>query len=397
MIKPGSIQSLPVLEVVEKGYLLGDTRQQVFIPKRDLKPNTEPGEQVEVFTFYNEDKELEATTRLPEIQVGQIGCFRVGNSNDLGAFISIGSKRDILIPAREQLESLETGRMTLVVLLEDKENKRLYASTKLQRHLRNAEINYKRGDEVMLTIAEKIDIGRRVVVDGKHIAVLFRQEMTDNVRLGEKVKGFIRKVEGKDIVVSMQREGMELLEDARKKIMDYLEQNGGYVRLNDDTDPEEIKLRLHMSKKTFKKAAGMLYKEGKVLLTKFGVKINKTGVVPDGWQKNKIFEDDIAEEQTDKKSSDRSRSKSREDERPPRRNTDDRRSDDRKSRPSHSDRPKDDRPRESRDRGERKSYGDRERREPREDRKPSSSEPRTEKRSGDKPAPKKELTFKGKK
>jgi predicted RNA-binding protein (virulence factor B family) len=76
------------------------------------------------------------------------------------------------------------GRMTLVILLEDRENKRLYASTKLQRHLRNSEVPYKRGDEVSLTIAEKIDIGRRVVVDGKYIAVLFRQEITDKVRSG---------------------------------------------------------------------------------------------------------------------------------------------------------------------------------------------------------------------
>lgn len=396
MIRPGSIQSLPVLEVVEKGYLLGDTKHSVFIPKRDLKPNTEPGEMVEVFTFYNEERELEATTRLPEVQVGEIGCFRVGNSNDLGAFISIGSKRDILIPAREQLENLESGRMTLIVLLDDSDNRRLYASTKLQRHLRNTDIPYKRGDEVSLTIAEKIDIGRRVVVDGKFIGVLFRQEMTDKVRLGEKVKGYVRKVEGKDIQVSMQREGLELLEDARKKILDYLEQNGGYVRLNDDTDPEEIKLRLHMSKKTFKKAAGMLYKEGKVLLTKLGVKVNKTGVVPDGWEKNKIFEDNIYEEQPDSKPYDRPRSKSDEDDRPPRKSYDKKSSDDSGSRRTSSDRPREDRPRENRERGEKKSYGDRERKEPREERKPSS-EPRPEKRSGDRPGPKKELTFKGKK
>lgn len=400
MIKPGSIQPLPVKEVVEKGYLLGDSRQQVFIPKRDLKPDTEPGELVEVFTFYNEERELEATTRMPAIQVGEVGCFRVGNSNDLGAFISIGSKRDILIPAREQLESLETGRMTLVILLEDRENKRLYASTKLQRHLRNSEVPYKRGDEVSLTIAEKIDIGRRVVVDGKYIAVLFRQEITDKVRLGEKVKGYIRKVEGKDIVVSMQREGMELLDDARKKILDYLEQNGGYVRLNDDTDPEEIKLRLHMSKKTFKKAAGMLYKEGKVLLTKFGVKVNKTGVVPDGWQKNKIFEDDIQEERPDYTP--------RSERRPQRRDNDDN-----NDRPQRHERSSDER-----NSGERKSYsekreGGRERERDerksftpkRDDQKPSRPERKYERKDddgkfkerSDKPSPKKELTFKGKK
>ncbi|MFM7310025.1 MAG: S1 RNA-binding domain-containing protein [Flavobacteriales bacterium] len=275
-IPAGKIQTLPVFEVADDGYLLGNEKSQVFISRRELKPNTEPGTEVEVFTFYNEDRVLEATTRLPDLQIGQVGCFRVGNSNDLGTFIKIGTRRDILIPKKEQIETLETGRMALVVLLEDQENRRLYASTKLQRHLRNPmSLPYKRGDQVQLTIAERIDIGRRVVVDGKYLAVLFQQEMMDRVRLGEKVVGFVRKVEGKDLTVSMQREGVELIEDSKKKLMDYLEANGGYVRLNDDTDPEEIKLRLHMSKKTFKKAAGGLFKDGKIILSKFGIKINR--------------------------------------------------------------------------------------------------------------------------
>jgi len=291
-IHPGTIQTLPVFELVEKGYLLGSEEDYVFIGRRELKPKTEPGTEVEVFTYYNEERNLEATTELPSLQVGEVGCYRVLSSNSLGSFISIGTRRDILIPHAEQVESLEDGRMALVILLDDPDNRRLYATTKLNRYLRTREIPYKRGDEVMMTIAEKIEIGRRVIIDGKYVGALFRQEMTDNVRLGEKVKGYVRKVEGKDIVVSMQREGMELLDDAKVKIMNYLEANGGYVRLNDDTDPEEVKLRLHMSKKTFKKAAGMLYKEGKILLTKLGIKFNKTGEVPKEWEKNKLFAED---------------------------------------------------------------------------------------------------------
>jgi len=291
-IHPGTIQTLPVFEVVEKGYLLGSETDHVFIGRRELKPKTEPGTEVEVFTFYNEERNLEATTELPSLQVGEVGCYRVLSSNSLGSFISIGTRRDILIPHAEQVESLEDGRMALVILLDDPENRRLYATTKLNRYLRGREIPYKRGDEVMMTIAEKIEIGRRVIIDGKYVGALFRQEMTDNVRLGEKIKGYVRKVEGKDIVVSMQREGMELLDDAKVKIMNYLEANGGYVRLNDDTDPEEVKLRLHMSKKTFKKAAGMLFKEGKILLTRMGIKFNKTGEIPEGWENTKLLSEE---------------------------------------------------------------------------------------------------------
>jgi hypothetical protein len=90
----------------------------------------------------------------------------------------------------------------------------------------------------------------------------------------------VRKIEGKDVVVSMQKEGVDLIEDAAARLLEFLENNGGYIRLNDDSDPDEIKIRLRMSKKTFKKAAGLLYKREKVDLMKFGVKLLTEGQKP---------------------------------------------------------------------------------------------------------------------
>lgn len=382
-IIPGKIQKLPVFEAVEKGYMLGDESHQVFIPRRELKPATEPGTEIEVFVYYNEERNIEATTQLPQIQLGEVGCFRVGNANDLGSFVSIGSKRDILIPNKEQVESLEEGRMTLLILLDDSENKRLYGSTKLNRHFRNQEVPYQRGDEITMMIAEKIEIGRRVIIDGKYIGALFRQEMTDKVRLGEKVKGFVRKVEGKDIIVSMQREGMELLDDSKAKILSYLELNGGYVRLNDDTDPEEIKLRLHMSKKAFKKAAGMLFKEGKVLLTKFGIKINKTGELPKDWERNKILVEEEMDGSVPVKKEARAEKSERPDDESPKRDyaPREKRPYEKKSYPPREDKPR---------------YSERPR--PSHDDEPREKPPRRSDDTPREPAPvKKQLTFKGKK
>jgi hypothetical protein len=78
----------------------------------------------------------------------------------------------------------------------------------------------------------------------------------------------------------MQKEGVDLIEDAAARLLEFLENNGGYIRLNDDSDPDEIKIRLRMSKKTFKKAAGLLYKREKVDLMKFGVKLLTEGQKP---------------------------------------------------------------------------------------------------------------------
>ncbi len=271
--------------------MLGDEREFVILPKRDVNKDLEEGEEIEVFTFYNEEQDLEATIQLPIVQVGQMVCIKANNVNTMGAFVKIGTTRDILIPTKEQREPIEAGQMVLMIMREDIQNRRLFGSTRISSNLLNKDMTYERGDEVELMIAEKIEVGRRVVVNGKHFAALFEQEIMQKLHFGEKVKGYVRQIEGKDLVVSMQREGLDLLEDAKSSIMNFLLNNNGYARLNDDTDAEEIKLRLRMSKKTFKKAAGMLFKEGKVILTKLGIKFNKEGDIPTAWRNTKFVEE----------------------------------------------------------------------------------------------------------
>jgi predicted RNA-binding protein (virulence factor B family) len=274
-IPAGKIQVLPVFDENNKCYLLGTEAYTISLPKRDVKEPLQPGDMVKVFTFYNEEKELEATTKMPDIQVGEVGSFRIVTVNQLGAFIHIGTKRDMLIPLREMRTALEAGKLALVTLQVDHKNERLFASTRLSMYFKNDFIDIERGQEVDLIVADKIDIGRRVIINGKFLGVIFTQEMLRTLREGDKIKGYVRKIEGRDIQVSMSKEGEELIIDAKNRLMEFLENNNGYIRLNDDSDPEEIKLRLRMSKKTFKKAVGVLYKEEKVIITKFGVKLNK--------------------------------------------------------------------------------------------------------------------------
>ena len=47
----------------------------------------------------------------------------------------------------------------------------------------------------------------------------------------------------------------------------------GFLALNDKSDPETIKKELQMSKKTFKKGIGTLYKERKIEIKDDGIYI----------------------------------------------------------------------------------------------------------------------------
>ncbi len=282
IIQPGKIQTLLVHSIEGKFVHLGDEHDQVPLLRRDFPGQAEEGKEVTVFTFFDNNKQLIASTQLPQIQVGDVGSFKIKNTNTLGAFIDIGTERDILIPFPEQKDELEEGRWALVILLYDEMSQRVFASTKLTKHLKNHYIPFERGDEVDMIIGERMEFGRRVIIEGKYLGVLFKQEMLRDYGEGDKCKGYIRKIDGTEITVSTQKEGVELIEEAMERILSVLESNKGYLRLSDESEPEDIKRYLTMSKKTFKKACGQLYKEQKITLTDRGIRLGGTTRIQEG-------------------------------------------------------------------------------------------------------------------
>ena len=57
-------------------------------------------------------------------------------------------------------------------------------------------------------------------------------------------------------------------------IMQKLEEAGGYLPYGDHSDPEEIRREFGMSKKTFKKILGTLFREGRIILSDDGFRKN---------------------------------------------------------------------------------------------------------------------------
>jgi len=63
------------------------------------------------------------------------------------------------------------------------------------------------------------------------------------------------------------------MDDAKWKILSLLKNENGFLALHDNSSPEEVKAKLQMSKKAFKKAIGSLYREKLVTLTDKGVQL----------------------------------------------------------------------------------------------------------------------------
>ncbi len=58
-----------------------------------------------------------------------------------------------------------------------------------------------------------------------------------------------------------------------EKILDYLINHNGYLELTDKSSPDLIERRFDMSKSTFKKSLGILYRQRKITLHEDGVRL----------------------------------------------------------------------------------------------------------------------------
>lgn len=273
----GNIKAFPILCIDDEGTAWFDFEDIVRrMPRRFLPDDVKEGDEVEMSAFVDEKGRLQLTTRLPHTPVGACSFMKVKTLNQGTAYVDMGLPRDLLIPDREQSKPLALNDRAVVLVCYDKEEERLYGTTRLLQHLKNRDMTYEVGDAVEVLIYDRTPFGWRAVVDGKFNGIILEQEVFHDVKRGKKFKAWVKEMEEGNLVVSLQRDGVEGLEDACRRIMTFLENHKGYMRLNDNSDPEEIKIRLRMSKKTFKKACGYLMREGKVMITKRGVKLVRT-------------------------------------------------------------------------------------------------------------------------
>ena len=86
------------------------------------------------------------------------------------------------------------------------------------------------------------------------------------------MRGFIKNIRPDNkIDVSLQIQGYQNIEPNAEKILNELRASRGFLRLNDISHPEDIKTVLKMSKKTFKKAIGALYRDKVIEIKEDGI------------------------------------------------------------------------------------------------------------------------------
>lgn len=245
-------------------------------PTRLVPDDYEIGKSYEVFVYTGSDNIALATNQIPTLKAGEFGFLKVKEVNAQGAFLDWGIPKDLFVPFREQKQKLVAGKYVLVHLFIDTENGRPLASAKIERFLDKSSGDLKEKQEVDILIYEETDLGVNVIINNKYKGIVYHNEIFRDIKIGEKCKAYIKRIrEDQKIDVALEKSGFGRVDPATKKILDTISKNGGFLNLHDNSDPEEIKTQLQMSKKTFKKSIGALYKQKLIVIKEDGLYLVK--------------------------------------------------------------------------------------------------------------------------
>jgi predicted RNA-binding protein (virulence factor B family) len=270
MAELGHYNKLRVIKRADIGVFLdGDQFGDILLPRKYAPESMRIGDEVEVFLYNDSEDRIIATTLQPKTQVGECAYLKVVSTNRFGAFLDWGLPKDLLVPFSEQQNPMQQGYSYSVTVFVDEETQRIAASTKLEQHLSVDVSSFKPRQEVDLLIYGKSDLGFKAIINGTHLGQLFEGETFQRLHFGEQVKGYIRQVRGDGKIDLMLQLPSELTRDnLGKSIIDHLRQHDGVSTLTDKSPPDDIYQAFGVSKASYKKALGQLYKNRRILIEK---------------------------------------------------------------------------------------------------------------------------------
>jgi predicted RNA-binding protein (virulence factor B family) len=272
----GKRNTLSIVRASAPGlYLDGGELGEILLPGRYIPSNLKPKDKLDVFVYRDSEDRLVATTETPHAVVGEFACLKVVSINDrVGAFLDWGLAKDLLLPFREQERSVRVGQRVVVFVYLDPKTERIAATTRLRRHLNPDRPFYRNSQPVDLLITGASPLGYQAIVENSHRGLLYRNNLTPPLQIGQRLKGFVRNIRPNgQIDLSLDAAGYKRVAPLTDQIVKLLEQNGGHLAFDDDSSPEAIRQKFGVSKKAFKQALGRLYKGRRIRFQKPGIQL----------------------------------------------------------------------------------------------------------------------------
>lgn len=266
-------------EVSPYGYFLNDGESDVLLHYTEIVGERPlPGDEIEVFLFYDTEDRIAATMKKPLITLGEIARLVVADVHPrIGAFLEMGLGRQLLLPMSEQPEMKELrpipGDEVFVRLVHDKIG-RLVAKIAYEEDL--AELAFRAPESWRNTwvegwVTKPLKMGSFVLIDGGVVGfgvmgLIPADDRTRQLRLGERVSARVTYVreDGRVNLSMTLRKEVGRVEDSERLLAFMRERPGGAMPYSDETAADIIKQKFGISKSAFKRAIGKLMREGLV-------------------------------------------------------------------------------------------------------------------------------------
>lgn len=270
----GKSYNLKIISINNEGAILeSDNRQRVLLPARELDNDDKINSMIKVFILFYENGKYIATKKEPFIKIGELKSLEVKEITKIGIFLDWGLDKDLFLPFQEVTFKPQKGMFYLFGLYEDK-SRRLCATMRIREYLVPCE-EYKKDDWVTGTIyGINRDYGAFVAVDNKYDALIHKKDILGVITEGESIRARVTSVtpDGK-LDLSLRDRAYRVIDEDAEKIYSKLIKNNGFLPFDDSSNPSDIRKTFGISKSSYKKAVGKLYKEKKIIFINNGIKI----------------------------------------------------------------------------------------------------------------------------
>ena len=250
-------------------YLELETGGRVLLPGKREEFTLEEGEVLDVFVYMDSEDRPIATLDKPYATVGEFAVLEVKDVNRYGAFLDWGLNKDLFLPFKQQLGELRRGDRCVVYILEDDKSNRIVATEKIKSFLDTDTSELRLGQHVQLAAYEVTRDHIDFLVDYRYTGRLMVTPNTPRIYIGDTMSGYIQRfTEDGKITLNLTPVGYKgiMKSESPAAILKKLEEAGGFLPYGDHSEPEVIRREFNMSKKTFKKILGTLFREGKIVL-----------------------------------------------------------------------------------------------------------------------------------
>ena len=270
----GKYHNLEVIRESPHGFYLKLGDSEVLLPNKYCD-GLKPGSEVNVFIYKDSEDRPVATTEKPLATLGEYALMEVVGEAPFGVFVDMGLEKHLLVPKSEIGQEMEQGKKYLIRVMMDFKTERLIGVAKIEGYSELPE-ELEIDDQLEGWVYQKTDLGFKIWTEQSFIGLVYHNQIFTPIAVNDKVTCFVDNIrEDGKVDLRIKKGGLDSISGDAQIILAYLKEHDGSMDITDKSSPEKIQQIFGLSKKAFKRAIGLLYKDKIIGLFENSIVLNE--------------------------------------------------------------------------------------------------------------------------